>query len=351
MFWELLGYGLLTVALTLGLLVVLCHYYIIFRYLKLLVRIFEEKPLFVVPAAAPVADAESVRLPTSDGLTLCGCYCRARKPRKGVILFGLEFGSNRWASVPYCGFLRDDGYDIFAFEVRNQGESDSQPGYEPLQWVTDYEVQDFRAALAYLQGRPDAEPRGIGFFGISKGAGAGLLAASADPYVRCCVTDGLFATRTTMIPYMCKWAMIYVRSQPILDLVPLWYFRLLAHLGLRHISTKRHCRFPHLEQHLHRLAPRPLLMIHGGADNYIKPEMAQALFDRAAVPKEFWIVDKAKHNQAFHLANAEYQRRLLAFFQEHLAQAPLPAVPEETQRVRTVSPAPSLVPQSAGLKS
>ena len=45
---------------------------------------------------------------------------------------------------------------MFAFEARNQGQSDSMPGYEPLQWVTRYEVRDTRAALAYVRSRPDA---------------------------------------------------------------------------------------------------------------------------------------------------------------------------------------------------
>ena len=69
-----------------------------------------------------------------------------------------------------------------------------------------------------------------------------------------------------------------------------------------------------------RLAPRPLLMIHGGGDNYIRPEMAQDLFKRARAPKEFWLVDKAKHNQALELAADEYRRRILAFFDAHLAR-------------------------------
>jgi fermentation-respiration switch protein FrsA (DUF1100 family) len=60
-------------------------------------------------------------------------------------------------------------------------------------------------------------------------------------------------------------------------------------------------------------------MIHGGADTYIKPEMARKLFDRAREPKEFWLVEGARHNQAFHLANAEYQRRVREFFDRHLA--------------------------------
>ena len=58
-----------------------------------------------------------------------------------MILFGLEFGSNRWSCVPYCEFLREAGYDVFTFEPRDQGDSPAQPGYEPLQWVTDFEVE------------------------------------------------------------------------------------------------------------------------------------------------------------------------------------------------------------------
>src|SRR5262249_11832556 len=109
-------------------------------------------------------------------------------------------GSNCWSCLPYCDHLLANGFDVFAFEPRNQGDSDCKPGYEPLQWITNFEVRDAQAALAYLKQRPDADPAGIGFFGISKGGGAGLLAASRDPYIRCCVTDGIFGTFTTMVP-------------------------------------------------------------------------------------------------------------------------------------------------------
>ena len=70
-----------------------------------------------------------------------GCYLKGEGPRRGVILFGLEFGSNRWSCRPYCEHLLAAGYDVFAFETRGQGDSDCPPGYEPLQWVTDFEVE------------------------------------------------------------------------------------------------------------------------------------------------------------------------------------------------------------------
>src|SRR5262245_26099691 len=94
------------------------HFYLRWTYLHLMVRIFQEKPLFIIPRGQPVPDAEDVTLTTADGLKLKGCYFKAIGPRKGVILFGLEFGSNRWACLPYCEHLRAGGYDIFTFESR-----------------------------------------------------------------------------------------------------------------------------------------------------------------------------------------------------------------------------------------
>lgn len=301
------------------------HFYLRWTYLHLMVRIFQEKPLFIVPRGQPIPEAENVSFPTEDGLTLRGCYLPARGKRRGVLLFGLEFGSNRWSCLPYCEHLLEAGFDVFAYEPRNQGDSDRQPNYEPLQWVTDYEVRDARAALAYLKNRPDADPRGVGLFGISKGAGAALFVAARDPFVRCFVTDGVFATYTTLVPYMRHWYRIYNDQFTLQGLLPSWYYGQLGRVGLSWIEKERHCRFPHLEREVRRLAPRPWLMIHGAADTYIKPEMARALFDCAREPKEFWLVEGAKHNQALQVAGDEYRRRVLEFFEKNLVDQPGPS--------------------------
>jgi len=309
----------MSVLLVLGL--ALLHVYIRVRYMHHLVRIFQEKPLFIIPRGQPLPDAEEVRFPTSDGLTLAGCYLRASGRRRGVLLFGLEFGSNCWACRSYCEHLVENGFDVFAFESRNQGSSDAMPGYEPIQWVTTFEVRDVEAALAYLKSRPDADPRGVGFFGISKGAGAGLMVAARDPYVRCCVTDGVFGTYTTLVPYMKQWFRIYNTHYAIQGLIPLWFYGLVGLAGLRVIERERGCRFPHLERCLPRLAGRPLLMIHGLADTYIKAEMAHRLFTFARLPKELWMVENAKHNQALQVAGEAYRQRILRFFETHLAES------------------------------
>jgi dipeptidyl aminopeptidase/acylaminoacyl peptidase len=310
------------------------HVLVLHKYVPRLVRIFQEKPLFIVPRGQPSDSAETVRFRTSDGHTLTGCYLKTPGPRRGVILFGLEFGSNCWACRAYCEHLLASGFDVFAFESRNQGSSDRQEGYEPLQWVTEYEVRDAEAALEYLKRRPDADRRGVGFFGISKGAGAVLIAASRDPFVRCFVTDGLFATFSTLTPYMRQWFRIYNRYFP-LEIIPDWYVNWIGRIGLRQIERERRCRFPFLEAAMPQLAPRPVLMIHGAADTYIKPDMARTLFDLVSGPRELWLVPQAKHNQALHVAGEDYRQRVLRFFERTLAEdeAPFPVRQEAERRL------------------
>jgi pimeloyl-ACP methyl ester carboxylesterase len=319
LFWT--GVALqLSVPVGVVLWVVGLYYYLYYRYGGNVLRIFLEKPLFNIPRGQPVPEGQDVSFPTPDGLTLRGCYFATPQPRRrGVILFGLEFGSNRWSAWPYCQHLVEAGFDVFAFEPRNQGDSDSMPGYEPMQWLTHYEVTDTRAALVYLKSRPDADPRGVGFFGISKGGNAGLYVASHDPSVLCCVTDGSFGTYTTVVPYMRHWFAIYNSNHKMHNILPSWYYGWVGLKVLRGIEKQLRCNFPHLEKSIRRLPPRPWLQIHGELDTYIKPEFAEALRARARECSELWLVPGAKHNQALHLEGEAYRERVLRFFEQNLA--------------------------------
>ena len=56
---------------------------LIAKYLHIVVRIFQEKPLFVIPRGQPLTTAEDVSFPTTDGLNLRGCYLKSTRPRRG----------------------------------------------------------------------------------------------------------------------------------------------------------------------------------------------------------------------------------------------------------------------------
>ena len=288
------------------------------NYVPYIKRIFQEVPYFNVPRGQPREGAESVVLRTSDGLKLLGCYLKTPKHRRGVILFGLEFGSNRWSCSAYCDHLLDAGYDVFTYEPRNQGESDCEPNLELLPWPCDRDVTDASAAIAYLKSRADHDPLGVGLFGISKGAGAGILAARIEPYVRCAVIDGMFSCTYTVVPYMRRWITIYDKSYFIQGLLPSWYYAILARHAIREVGRERRVKYLDLENSLARFR-RPVLMIHGQFDSYIYPDMSRRLFQMAREPKEYWLIPGAKHNQGLHVAPDEYRVRVREFFDKHLA--------------------------------
>lgn len=318
-FWLWVTLGIVLVPpVAIGLFLSILYLLLRWRYVPFLVRIFQEKPLFIIPRGQPTDEAEHVALQSVDGLTLRGCYLKTGRERKGVILFGLEYGSDRWACRQYCENLVKSGFDVFAYEPRNQGDSDKDPAYEPLQWVTDKDVSDMQTALRYLRNRPDADERGVGLFGISKGGSTGYLVAAHESGIRCIATDGAYATYTTVVPYMQRWIKIYSDRHLLQRVLPTWFYGIIGITGLNRVARLRGVNYPSVEKAVSRFT-KPILMIHGEGDTYIKPEMAKALFDRAAGPKEFWLVPNAKHNQAISIAEEEYQRRIVEFFDKNLA--------------------------------
>ena len=331
-----LGLALAVFAAVGGFVLTAPYFYIRARYLDHVVRIFEEKPLFVIPRGKAPVNADEVSFPTANGLQLKGCYLNGRGPRRGVVLFGLEFGSNRWACLQYCATLLERGYDVFSYEPRSQGASDADPDYAPLQWVTGHDLTDMRAAVAYLKTRPETTPEGgIGVFGVSKGGSIALALAAEEPFVRCVVTDGAYATRTTVIPFIRRWASIYVKKTPawVRRAAPDGIYGLFSDAAIRRSARSRKVEFPALEAVLHKVEV-PVQMIHGGGDTYISPAMAESLYTRLpAGAKHLWVVPKAKHNQAVQVAGEEYGRRVAKFFDANLhAEAapillPLPAEP------------------------
>ena len=86
------------------------------------------------------------------------------------------------------------------------------------------------------------------------------------------------------------------------------------------METERSVRYLDLEPALRRFR-RPLLMMHGQRDGYIRPDMSQRLFAIARGPKEYWLIPGANHNQGLHVAADEYHKRVRDFFDKYLAES------------------------------
>ena len=290
--------------------------YVLIRYTPAVGRVFGEAPLFMPMRITPQPGGEDVRFPTRDGLELAGTYYPARTPtRAGVIVFCHEFLGDRYSVGPYAEALRDEGFDLFAFDFRHHGQSGKEAGYEPMQWVSNREVRDLRAAMAYLRSRPDADPAGVGLFGVSRGGAAALCVAGRDSSVWGVATDGAFPTKGTVSAYIQRFGQIFIGDKFYAKWLPRWLYDMVSWTGRVRIELERGCRYEDVEGAVRRLGPRPWLLIHGEKDAYIPTNIARRLFAEARPDgKEMWIVPKAKHNRCREIDPAAYRDRLCGFF-------------------------------------
>jgi len=295
--------------------------YVWIRYFPIVVRMIGQAPLLVPEPSAPLPDGENCQFSTADGLTLRGTYLKHHAgERCGVVLFGHELHGDRWNAVPYVADLLEAGYDVMTFDFRNHGESDARHDFTPRPWITPDDMADVRAAVDYLAARPDADPRGVGVLGISRGGGAALCAAAADRRIRCLFTDGAYPSRTTHMLYLKRYIDIFIPPPGtiITRILPDWIYEGFLTTGRWWWGMRYGYRFVDVER-LASAVLQPVLMIHGGADTMIPVEAARALQQRLAGPSKLWVVPEARHNGAVFTEPEQYRRRLLKFFRLHLA--------------------------------
>ena len=323
-FWASQNWAALAIAgtcLSLVAFLVLC----LGKYVRISLNIFTDTPLpmSMGPLDFERLQGEEVRFRSFDGTNLRGMWLRPPrgKPRRGAILFCHEFGSDLYSCVRYLRPLIEEGFTVFTFDFRGHGESSCPAGYRLLQWPSDKELEDVLGACAYVEDSLAAvgESERIGVFGISRGAGAAILAASSDPNIACLVSDGAFSTRETLVSYMKKWAHIFAKVKLVYENHPEAFWRFMLWCMLLLAQPKLGRRFPSITKALREMAPRPILFIHGQRDSYIRSDQARLLYQSAGEPSYLWIVPGAKHNQSVAAAPGEYARRTSAFLRKYLA--------------------------------
>jgi uncharacterized protein len=280
-------------------------------------RMLEHAPPFNVDESDSQSGVEEVTFPTTNGLNLHGCLFRTPDlSSKGLIVFCHELGSSCWSATRYCNGLMAAGFDILAFDFRNHGSSDSHAEFDPLHWLSEYEVEDIQSALKFVASRDDLKDQPLGLFGISRGAGASLAVAAQHNDIKCIACEGTYSSHLLMSLYSERWVSLFAPAGRG-DLYPQWHVELTLAGARWLIQRKRHFRFVKLERYLPKLKDRKVLMIVGKRDSYARPEIAEQIYTELESPtSEYWMVPGARHNQARDMDPAAYDNRLITFFGE-----------------------------------
>jgi uncharacterized protein len=249
----------------------------------------------VVPPDQLGVAHENVSFTTSDGLNLEGWYIPS-KNGAAVISFPGRKGPQKQARL-----LARHGYGVLLFDRRGEGRSDG----EPNSWGWGGE-KDIKAAVAFLQRRPDVEPGRIGGIGLSVGGEMMLDAASDTKSLAAVVSEGAGARvfseemdfdmtglekATNAAPAWIKQASIAVfanQSPPtnLKDLVP-------------------------------KIAPRALLLIAAPNSGHGE-DLNRGYHAAAGEPKTLWEIPESGHVGGLEARPAEYERRVVRFFDQAL---------------------------------
>ena len=159
----------------------------------------------------------------------------------------------------------------------------------------------------------------LGILGISRGAGAALIAAAINPTVRCVAVDGVFSNDLAIDELMKRWVEIFVRIDIARADRTFTAYRFFRAILMFYVELKGRCRFPSSKRALAKLKSIPVLFIHGQRDTYIRPEQAEAMFRLKPGAKDLWICPDAKHNQAVATDPKMYAAKLVEFFGRRLA--------------------------------
>jgi hypothetical protein len=243
------------------------------------------------------ANVEGVELHTSDGLTLEGSYVPSRNGAAVIVAFG------RKGSQDPARMLARHGYGVLIFDRRGEGESDGDPN--PFAW--DGGEKDLRAAIDFLEGRPDVEPGRIGGIGLSVGGETFLQTAARSDDLQAVVSEGATA-----------------RSGSELDSVPgsPWSQVMFNRVITAGTAVFSNASPPeHLIDQVDEIAPRAMLLIYAPkVDNGDEKRFNRAYYREAGRPKAIWGVPEAGHVGAQDARPREYERRITRFFDEALRE-------------------------------
>ncbi len=173
-----------------------------------------------------------------------------------------------------------EGFAVLIFNFRGTGFSGGN--LDILGWT-----RDLKATIDYLWALPDVDRSRLSLLGFSAGAAVAVYVASQDKRVSSIVTCACPAEFTFFTKVD--------EPQSVID-------------HFRSIGAIRDKDFPHSTQdwldgfrlvspikYVAGIAPRPLLLVHGGQDETVAVSDAYKLYARAGEPKQIVIVDGAGH--------------------------------------------------------
>jgi fermentation-respiration switch protein FrsA (DUF1100 family) len=248
----------------------------------------------------PEGSAEEVSFASAhDAVRISGWFFAAHAAEPGpAILLCHGIWTGRRECLPLAIRFQAAGYNVLCFDFRAHGLSDGR-----FTSVGHHETNDVLGAVEYLKQRPEVDPTRIGVVGFSMGAAATIQAAARTGDIAAVVADSAYANFLDAAKYSFH-LVTRVPHFPIAPMAMRWA-KWMVHVDasqLRPVDV------------IGRIAPRPILIIHGVRDEIVPVRHAYTLFKAAEEPKELWVMAEAHHVGPRDLDPDGYFARVERFF-------------------------------------
>ena len=243
-----------------------------------------------------------------DGIEVAGWYVEAAPESPAVILVhGLGSCKYSHTVLTPAGMLHNAGFNVLMIDVRDAGDSTFEDGRSA---VGNEEYQDALGAWDWLVAEKGIAPERIGLLGESLGAATSLIAFSQEPQLAAVFVDSPFDN----LPQIIREELARNHYPTFLMPGGIVVARLVAGDDvLAHDPNEA----------IQRANGRPLFVVHGTGDmrinvrhSYQLQEQAEAIGANAT----FWFPEGVEHVRTAEAHTAEYEDRLVTFFQEALGQ-------------------------------
>ena len=260
-----------------------------------------KKALQTTPAAVGLSYEPVSFVSRQDGLVLQGWLLTSPENRLTVICSHGYRQNREQADVPLMPLAKvlvEHGMNVLLFDYRNSGESAGQ-----MTSVGQYEVRDLLGAVDYVHSHQELNPK-VALLGFSMGAATAILAGAEEPTVAAVVADAPFADLTRYLEAnFSVWTGLPTVpfNRTILAVTPI-----VTGLQPEKVSPV---------QVVSKFGGRPLLLIHGEADDDIAPENSIEL-QQAYPAAELLRVAEARHVKSYQQDPKRYEAVVLKFLQK-----------------------------------
>lgn len=196
--------------------------------------------------------------------------------------------------------LRRHGYSVLTFESRRcAGMGALSLGYQ--------ETAEVAGAVAYLLARPEVDPNRIGILGFSSAGATAVMAAARLPELQAVIAQGGYGDfpEETLGPSAQTGAIGLFQN--LFNGSARWTYRLVTGIDIDQLSPK---------DLINRIEPRPVLLIYGSRE--VSLVGARQQLAAAGPNTTLWVVPGAGHGDYLQVAPQEYERRVVAFFDQAL---------------------------------